>query len=180
MAIAASRRRSRRGLLTGALVPLALTACIMSAQRTAESDEAAADAYQKCENLRIAGVVKSHVASVDCAIPKVQQAYQVAAYPFMDLVYISVQARRYGARKVDTGEATEAEYQSQVQELQARLKAEETRRLDRMQLGGNPKPEPPEELVRGLSALVPTPAAAALPPAQSAGCTPIAGIRKCD
>lgn len=154
---------------------------MMSAQRTEESDEKAADAYAKCENLRVAGVIKSHVAAVDCAIPKVQEAYQTAAYPFEDLVYISVQARRFGARKVDAGEISDAEYQSAVTEMQSRLKAEEGHRLARMRLGGNPNPQSPEELLHGLTALMVTPAAAALPSAPpGADCVPIAGIRKCN
>ena len=178
MAIAASHRRSRRGLLTGALVPLALTACIMSAQRTAESDEAAADAYQKCENLRIAGVVKSHVASVDCAIPKVQQAYQVAAYPFMDLVYFSLEARQLGAERVDAGDVSDEQYQRDVAALDARVAAEEARRRNAMTLGGNAKPVPPSALVQGLPSFAEEARAAAPRPTPN-GCVPLGGIRSC-
>jgi hypothetical protein len=177
-----STLRSIRNLTAGALMPLALSACLMmSAQRKDEADETAADAYQKCENLRLAGVIKSHVGAIDCALPQVQKAYQVAAYPFDDLIYISVQARRFGARKVDSGEISDAEYQSAVQEMNGRLKAEEKRRLARMNLGGDPKPEGPDEIMRGLTALMPTPAAAALPPPpKSADCVPIVGIRQCN
>ena len=137
-----STLRSIATPMVGAVIFLALGACVMmSNPRKEEADAAAAEAYAKCENLRLAGVIKTHVGAIDCAIPKVQQAYQVSGYPFTDLVYISVQARRYGARKLDSGEITEAEYQDAVKEMDTRFKNEEGRRIARMNLGGAPKPE---------------------------------------
>jgi hypothetical protein len=171
-------RRLTRFIGAAALV-LTLAGCAVDSQsRKDEADAKARAAYARCDQQRLGGKYKSHLAAVECAVPTVVAAYQEAAYPFEDLIYLSVQARRAGARKVDTGEATEAEYQQDVAVLENRLAAEDSRRHDIMKYGGNPKPVPTEQLVQGLNAFLVTPTAAALP-AAPAGCVPLGEIRTC-
>jgi hypothetical protein len=176
----ALRCRVPRALAVAGLV-LALAGCFMPSPRKGEADAKAAAAYADCDQLYRAGKLKTHLAAVNCAAPIVTAAYQEAAYSFTDLVYTSIQARRVGAHKVDTGDATEAEYQHDAAELDARIAAEDRRRNEIMKFGGNARPETVEVLVQGLHAFTPTPTAAALPPTppNAAGCFALGQIKGC-
>ncbi len=179
----AHRSRAVRAL-AAAVLALALAGCFISQSRKEEADSKAAAIYAQCDQQRRTGKYATHLAAVDCAVPTVAGAYQQAAYPFTDLVYISVQARRIGANKVDTGETTEAEYQHDLAELDTRLAAEDARRRKAMSHGGNPQPVPVDTLVEGRSAFAPAPTAAAVPPpppptATATGCIPLSGLRSC-
>lgn len=171
-----------RGARTVAAVAivLALAGCFLQQSRKDEADAKAAAAYAQCEARLTAGQYKTHLAAVNCAAPAVVGAYQEAAYPFQDLVYISIQARRIGAAKVDSGDLTESQYQHDLAELDARLAAEDARRRGIMTYGGNPQRTPVEQLVQGLPAFVTAPTAAALPPPPPPGsCIPLGEIRPC-
>lgn len=178
-----SALRARAGrVLAGAVLALVLAGCFVSNGRKEEADAKADATYAQCDQLRRAGKYTTRLAAVNCAVPTVISAYQEAAYPFNDLVYISIQARRFGANKVDMGEATEAEYQHDLAELQTRIAAEDSRRREIMKYGGLPKPVAGDVLLQGLNTFSPTPTAAALPaPPKGAdsGCVPVAGIRSC-
>jgi len=168
--------------LAATALALALSGCFTPSPRKAEADAKAETIYAQCDQQRQAGKYRTHLAAVDCAVPTVLQAYQEAAYTFTDLVYISVQARRIGAHKVDDGDTTEAEYRHDLAELETRIAAEDRRRTDIMEYGGNPRPVTVETLVEGLSAFTPTPTAAALPPAppgEDAGCHSLGAIKPC-
>ncbi len=158
----------RRRSILGVAILLALQACVVPQSRKTEADEAARAAFARCEAMRQSGALKTHLAVVDCAMPKVVAAYEQSAYPFEDLIYISLNARRIGAQKIDRGKATEAEVQRDLGELQTRVAAEERRRLDIIAYGGSPQPAAPDTLLQGLSTLTPMPSAAALAPAPSA------------
>ena len=177
----AHRSRAVRALAAAAL-GLALTGCFISQSRKEEADSKAAAIYGQCDQLRRTGKYTTHLAAVDCAVPTVAAAYQQAAYPFTDLVYISIQARRIGAHKVDTGEVSEGEYQHDLAELDTRLAAEDDRRRKLISHGSTPQRVAADTLVKGLNAFAPAPTAAAPPPpptATATGCIPLSGLRSC-
>lgn len=163
-------------LFAFAALALALAGCDVPQGRDREADATAKAAYAQCEELRESGQIKSELAAVDCAVPTVVAAYQEAAYPFDDLIYISVQARRAGARKVDDGIIGRSQYLHDVAALDARIAAESARRHKAMEFGGNPKPAPLGVLLGGLPSFARAPTAAAVPPG---GCVPLGGIRTC-
>ena len=176
----AHRSGAVRGFASAALV-LTVAGCVMSQIRKDEADAKAKTAYAQCDDQLRAGQLTTHLAAVNCAVPTVVRAYQESAYPFTDLIYISVQARRIGARRVDVGDVTEAQYQQDLATLHTRLAAEDDRRRGIMKYGGDPQPAPPEALVQGLSAFAPAPVRAALPPPPGANpnCVPLGQIRSC-
>lgn len=156
----------------------ALTGCFAMSGRTGEAGADAHAAWAHCDELRQTGQVKTHVAAVDCAVKPVLAAYESAAYPFMDLVYVSIQARRMGAIRVDNGDLGDEQYRGDVAALDARLAAEEKRRKDIQLYGGRAPPEPPEQLVAGLASFAPE-ASASAPPPGPGGCVPLGTIRTC-
>ncbi|HUZ74495.1 MAG TPA: hypothetical protein VMU87_16035 [Stellaceae bacterium] len=154
----------------------------MSQSRVDEAKAKAQAAYARCDELRRAGHYATHLAAVDCAVPTVVAAYGEAAYPFNDLIYISIQARRVGAAKVDAGEVTDAQYRRDLVVLDTRLAAEDRRRRAIMEYGGNPQPAAVGTLLQGLSAFTTTSETAARPapgPAAEPGCVPLGAIRTC-
>ena len=173
-----SYRRVARALAAAALV-LALAGCFVQESRKREADAEANAAYAQCETLRHSGKYKTELAAVDCAVPTVVAAYEQTAYPFNDLIYISIQARRIGAAKVDAGIVTEAQYRHDLAVLDARLAAEDKRRRGVMEYGGNPQPTPVSVLTQGLPAFAPAPTVAALPLGAKPGCVPLGDIRRC-
>jgi hypothetical protein len=142
---------------------LALASC-GSAGRKLEADDTARSLLAQCEMLRQSGRLKSRVAVVDCALPRTIDAYTAAGYSYMDLIYVSLQALRNGADRIDRGQASEAEVEREMQALQIRIDAEDQRRRDLMSRGGAVTPVDPETLVAGLDALAPRSRATPLPP----------------
>ena len=171
--------QSMTRFVAAAALLLALAGCFSTQSRWGEAGAKARAAYAQCDQRRLTGQSRTHLAAVDCAVPTVIAAYQEAAYPFRDITYLSVQARRIGSRRVDAGEVTEAEYQHDVAELDSRLATEESRRVKIMEFGGNPKPTPTDTLMLGLGAFATTPSAAALPSPPPTGCVPLGEIKTC-
>ncbi|HUK61596.1 MAG TPA: hypothetical protein VLV50_20350 [Stellaceae bacterium] len=169
----------RRLTAAAFLLVLALTGCFQLTGRTSEarSDEQAA--WARCEQQREIGRLRTHVAAVDCAVKPVLAAYEDAAYPFMDIVYVSIQARRRGAQRVDAGEISEQQYRRDVTALEGRLAAEEKRRNDIQLFGGRATPTPPEQLVGGLPSFAPE-ARASAPAPTANGCVPLGAIKSCN
>ena len=161
-------------------VPLValLAGCYTLQGRQGEAREQARAAYAHCEELRQAGQIKTHLAAVNCAVRPVLAAYDGENYPFMDLVYVSIQARQRGADRVDNGDLSEPQYRQDVATLDARIAEEEKRRLDIMKYGNNPAPEPPERLVAGLVSFE-APATDVPAAANSSGCVPLGALRSC-
>jgi hypothetical protein len=145
----------------------ALQACVVSQSRKAEADKIARSVYAECESLLKSGSLKTHAAVFKCAAPRVVAAYQQSGYPFEDLIFVDLVAHRNGAQNIDEQDATEAAVQTELRQLETRLTAEEARRLNIIKFGGSPKAEPADELLDGLTALKPTPDAAASTPRPS-------------
>lgn len=156
----------------------ALTGCFSIGGRAGEAGATAQAAWAHCDELRQMGQLKTHVAAVQCAARPVLDAYEGADYTFMDLVYVSIQARRMGAARVDNGDLTDEQYRRDVAALDARLAAEEKRRRDIQFYGGQTAPVPPEQLVAGLASFAPE-ARASAPPPGPGGCVPLGAIRAC-
>ena len=166
--------KARPALAAAALV---LAACTPHARE----DEAAAQAraaYARCDAGLASGRIKTHLDAVNCAVPAVTAAYEGAAYPFDDLLYISIQARRIGAARVDAGAISEAQYRQDVAALDARIVAEEAKRRAAIDRGGRPERTPVEALVQGLPSFAPEPAAAAAPKGNG-DCVSLGQIRPC-
>ncbi len=172
-----------RPIVAALLLAPALAACgsaVMS--RKADADQQAKAAYARCEARRAAHQLPTYLAAVDCAAPTVTGAYKEAAYPFEDLLYVSIQARRIGATHVDRGEISEADEQRDVATLDDRITAEEDRRFAIMRRGGNPTPTAPDVLVQGLASLTPAPIQAETPvppPGSAANCFTLGGQQHC-
>jgi hypothetical protein len=158
---------------------VALGGCFGPELRQDEAKDTANAAYAHCEELRQIGQLRNHVAVVECAAKPILDAYNAAGYPFMDLVYTSIQARRIGAERLDNEDVTEAQYQQDSAVLDQRIAAEEKRRRDDMTLGGGAVPTPAVQLVAGLPSFEPAATAGAMRPVTPKGCAPIAGIRTC-
>jgi hypothetical protein len=155
---------------------LGLAGCFYQHGRMDEARDQGEAAFAACERAREAGRYPTHRAAVECAVPKVEDAYREAAYPYIDLLYVRIEARRRGAGKVDAGEVSEAQYQQDVATLEARVRAEEARRAALTGRGLTPTPVPDNVLVAGLPSFVSVPTAA-LP--RPGSCVPLGDIRPC-
>jgi hypothetical protein len=85
-------------------------------------------AIEECNEKRKRGELKSLKATVECSNPKVYAAWKEAGEPNLDLLNVLLAAKLVGAENVDRGRITEAEYQLQVAELNARITEERRRR----------------------------------------------------
>jgi hypothetical protein len=172
--------RVRRGRLVWSLAAAALAlgvaGCFYPHGRMDEARVQANSVFAACERAREAGRYPTHRAAVECAVPKVQEAYREAAYPYVDLLYIRIEARRRGAGKVDQGEVTEAQYQQDIATLEARIEAEEARRAELTGRGLTPTPAPDQTLVAGLPSFAAAPTAELPTPGS---CLPLGAIRAC-
>jgi hypothetical protein len=176
---AGSRRVAARRLvsLVGPGLPVAITLALAAcgpsepaptppmlsqasvAQAVKAASEKATAAVRECADKRQSGELKTHVASVECSNPRVLAAYQEAHYPFMDLIQVQTAARLDGAKKIDSGELTDAEYQREADELAGRVKAEIHLRLEATAPGTSPaqvsqvEPQTAQALLQGLPGL---------------------------
>lgn len=93
------------------------------------SPTATADAaISECKQRRLNRELKTLRASVDCSNPRIYAAWRDAGDPHLDLLGVVLAARAAGADKVDKGQITEAEYELQLAQLNARLNDERGRR----------------------------------------------------
>jgi hypothetical protein len=167
-----------RPILAAALV-LTLAGCFVSDSRKEEADAKAQAAYARCDELHRAGRYKTYAGAAECAVPTVVAAYEESGYPFTDLIALSIQARRIGARRIDSGDVTEDEYRRDLAELDSRIAAEEARRRGIMTHGGNPKMVSLDPLIVGLRSFTPEPSAAQLPALRAGNCVPLGEIKSC-
>jgi hypothetical protein len=86
-------------------------------------------AVAECNEKRKRGELKSLKATVECSNPKVYAAWKEAGDPNLDLLNVLLAARLVGAENVDRGRITEAEYQLQLAQLNARITEEKRRRI---------------------------------------------------
>jgi hypothetical protein len=70
-------------------------------------------AIRECRRMRLAGQLRTYVASVECSNRRILAAYQAAGYRYMDLVTMMTKARRGESERIDRELLTEA--QSQVE-----------------------------------------------------------------
>lgn len=168
--------------LVAASLAVALGGCFFAGARQGAADAKAQAAYARCDRLFQAGQLQSRLDAVNCAAPDVVAAYQESAYPYDDLVYTAIEARRIGAANVDAGNTSEGQYRHDVAALDQRIAAEEARRRAQS-IFSDAAITPGATLVEGLPAFVPAPDAAALPKntqKTSSGCTPVPGLRTCN
>lgn len=173
------RHSNPRAMLVIAAASFVLTGCFVQNSRMSETREQVASAYARCDQRYAAGLIKSHLAAVNCATPDVIAAYQAAGYPFEDLVYVSIEARRRGAANVDRGDVTEAQYEHDAAELDTRIAAEEARRRTTINRTGTPSLATPDMLVAGLPAFATTPAAGSIVALPPGSCIPLGDLRPC-
>ncbi|HUB98139.1 MAG TPA: hypothetical protein VL993_19605 [Stellaceae bacterium] len=169
-----STDRPRAGFFL-ALIAVALSGCLRQ-PRLDEARAKANAAFAACDAARAEGRLRTYRAAVECAVPTVTQAYSEAAYAFPDLLYVRIEARRFGAGKVDEGEITAAQYDHDVAELDKRIRAEEERRTEIAERSGTPTPVPEETLIAGLPSFASPTGAAPAPPG---ACQPLGEIRTC-
>jgi hypothetical protein len=85
-------------------------------------------AIAECNEKQKRGELKTFKAAVECSNPKIHAAWKQAGDPNLDLLNVLLAARLVGAENVDRGRITEAEYQLQLAELNARITEEKRRR----------------------------------------------------
>jgi hypothetical protein len=163
-------------LASALAMALSLAGCFYQSSRVAAAHDDANAAFAQCERLRQAGRYTTYRAAVECAVPKVVDAYQAAAYPYPDLVILRINARRLGADRVDAGQVTQAQYEHDVAELETRVLSEEARRAASTDRGNTPAPVPEETLLAGLPSFVMAPQAETAAPG---ACVPLGAIRPC-
>jgi hypothetical protein len=83
----------------------------------------AAQAADECRNKRLSGQLPSHVASVQCANPPMLQAFNAAHYRYMDLIQLFAAKRLEMATKIDRGEMTEQQAQTETEKIYASMGA---------------------------------------------------------
>lgn len=143
-------------------IGLALAGCGTTtlSNATADADAKAAAVFADCNGQLRSGKLTSYRQAVACARDKVIIAYSQAGYPYMDLVLFDLQEREVGAERIDFGTADPAAVQRDIAELDRRLLAERERRIAaRSGIGGAAAATRPEQLLAGLDALAPIPAA---------------------
>jgi hypothetical protein len=91
------------------------------------ADDARA-AMAECKNKRLAGQLKTYVASADCSNPRIIAAFQRAGYRYMDLIYLFTAKRRALAEQVDNGTLTEAQAELETAQFLVRFNDEERQR----------------------------------------------------
>lgn len=98
-------------------------------QQATQLDAEIKAAMEECRNARLSGVLKSHVASIQCSNPRVRDAYQRAGRPFMDLVDLLLANRLSDAEKIDQGKMSEADAILHGAQVASELTQESRRRL---------------------------------------------------
>jgi len=83
----------------------------------------AAQAADECRNKRLSGQLPSHVASVQCANPRMLQAFNAVHYRYMDLIQFFAAKRLEMATKIDRGEMTEQQAQTETEKIYASMGA---------------------------------------------------------
>jgi len=150
-------------LLLVLLLLLLLPSCLFAPQGGTKEARTKADAaIEDCLSQLRSGKLHSYREAADCAGPQIITVYQASAYPFMDLVYLEVAARRVGAENIDRGAVSEEAVRRDMSELVRRLTTEASRREAAMKYG-DAAPRGPGEatLLAGLSTIsigpMPTP-----------------------
>lgn len=154
-------RRGSQGALLCLLGALAACGTAYSTAATRDAERRAEAAIAACNAQLRDGILKTYSAAAACAKPQVLAAYEDAAYPFMDLVNLDLDARQIGAARIDSGAASPAAVGRDIATLDQRIAAEQERRFAaRGGIGGAARPTPPEAMLAGLAAL----AEPAMPP----------------
>jgi hypothetical protein len=139
-------------MLMGAV--LAACGSTVSGPALAEADRNAQAAFTDCNNQLRSGKIRSYRLMVECAAPRVTQAYQMAGYPFTDLVNLDLAAWRLGADRIDAGLVPPADVYRDLGELDHRILVERERRMAGRRGGGiGADPTPPEQMLAGLNTL---------------------------
>jgi hypothetical protein len=93
---------------------------------TARLEARAAD--QACESERTMGIYKTHAQVADCVQTAVVPIFTKANYPYMDLVYLYLSAKRVAAKKTDRHLVGEDDADSQLTDLGNRIRQQEQQR----------------------------------------------------
>ena len=73
-------------------------------------------AINECRGRRLAGELKTFVASAQCANPRIIQAFSKVNYRYMDLVSLMVAKRMQISERLDRKEISEADANVQLQQ----------------------------------------------------------------
>lgn len=68
-------------------------------------------AINECKSKRLAGELKTYMASAECSNPRIIDSYQKANYRYMDLIFQMTAKRLEMAEEIDQGKLTEAQSQ---------------------------------------------------------------------
>jgi len=85
-------------------------------------------AIVECRSKRMAGELKTYVASAECANPIIMAAYQQAGYPYMDLISLMTAKRLELSEEIDQGKLTVAQAQLKFAQFKVGLDDEERQR----------------------------------------------------
>lgn len=85
----------------------------------------ALSAVKECKVKRLGGELKTYVQSAMCSNPGIVQAFNSANYKHMDLIQGFTAKRLELAEKLDRGQITEAQSESELSEFSSRIRNEE-------------------------------------------------------
>ena len=85
----------------------------------------ALSAVKECKVKRLGGELKTYVQSAMCSNPSIVQAFNSANYKHMDLIQGFTAKRLELAEKLDRGQITEAQSESELSEFSNRIRNEE-------------------------------------------------------
>ncbi len=93
-----------------------------------EARQQVAQIFEVCKQKRLSGELPGHVASADCSNDRARQVLLENDYPYMDLVDLWLAYRMDIAKRIDEGELSEEDAQSEFTEQVTRINNEAERR----------------------------------------------------
>jgi hypothetical protein len=91
------------------------------AQLSAIAKQEATAAVSECDNKRLSGELKTHVAVVQCSNPRIIEAFRRIGFPYMDTVTLATAKRLELAERLDKNQITEGQAQLEMAELKTRI-----------------------------------------------------------
>ena len=115
-----------RLIILAALVGVLVSGCGPSrAQRIEAADKRVGAIRDECRDKRLRGELSGHLAKVKCGNSRVRAEFEMAGYPYMDLIDLRHAYRLAWARRINSGEMTEEDFELQKAELNVRINSEE-------------------------------------------------------
>lgn len=113
---------------TGNRVPDSHYYAISSFDTMQAANQAAWQVIEACETKRLHGILKNHSEAVKCSNPRIITAFEIANYPYRDIIKKFTEKRLNLARKIDRNKITEAQANAEIALFIKHIEAEENGR----------------------------------------------------